>query len=41
MMLNDGLKAQMLSVEELNASALFRESASAAREAYSGGRDAR
>jgi dGTPase len=31
---DDGLKAQMLSVEELNASALFRESAAAARDAY-------
>src|SRR5579863_3186495 len=31
---DDGLKAQMLTVEELNASALFRESAAAAREAY-------
>ena len=30
---DDGLKAQMLSVEELNASALFRESAAAARDA--------
>ncbi len=29
---DDGLKAQMLTVEELNASALFRESAAAARE---------
>ncbi len=31
---DDGLKAQMLSVEELNASSLFRESAAAARDAY-------
>jgi dGTPase len=31
---DDGLKAQMLSVEELNASALFRESAASARDAY-------
>jgi dGTPase len=30
---DDGLKAQMLSVEELNASVLFKESAAAAREA--------
>jgi dGTPase len=30
---DDGLKAQMLTVEELNASALFRESAAAARDA--------
>jgi dGTPase len=30
---DDGLKAQMLSVEELNVSALFRESAAAARDA--------
>ena len=30
---DDGLKAQMLTVDELNASALFRESAAAAREA--------
>src|SRR6202030_2951458 len=31
---DDGLKAQMLSVDELNASTLFRESALAARDAY-------
>jgi dGTPase len=31
---DDGLKSQMLTVEELHQSALFRESAAAAREAY-------
>src|SRR5229473_3560855 len=31
---DDGLKAQMLTVDELNESALFRESAAAARDAY-------
>src|SRR5579864_9819290 len=31
---DDGLKAQMLTVDELNASTLFKESATAARDAY-------